>query len=100
MGEHDALELGAGVAGVLDDAAALDVAGLVAHKRAALARLDMLELDDGVDLVLDARPRPFLKSAVEMVGIATFLLWAERTSVQITYDRNYTLADGEPAASA
>lgn len=60
-GEHNALELGAGVAGVLDDAAALDVAGLVAHKRAALARLDMLELDDGVDLVLNAETEAVLE---------------------------------------
>ena len=60
-GEHDALELGAGVAGVLDDAAALDVAGLVAHKCAALARLDMLELDDGVDLVLNAETEAVLE---------------------------------------
>ena len=60
-GEHDALELGAGVAGVLDDAAALDVAGLVAHESAALARLDVLELDDGVDLVLNAETEAVLE---------------------------------------
>ena len=40
------IELRAGVEGVVDHAAGLDVLELSAYKRAALARLHMLELDD------------------------------------------------------
>ena len=47
LGEQlDALELGAGVASLLDYATGLDVLGLVADKSAALAGLDVLELDE------------------------------------------------------
>ena len=55
LGEGDALKLGTGVAGLLDHAARLEVLGLVAHECAALTRLDVLELDDGTDLVLNAQ---------------------------------------------
>ena len=46
------IELRAGVEGVVDHAAGLDVLELGAYKRAALARLHMLELDDGAHLAV------------------------------------------------
>ena len=59
--ELDALELGTGVAGILDHAAGLQILGLVAHEGATLAGLDVLELDDGVDLVLDLETHAVLE---------------------------------------
>ena len=78
-GEGNALELRASVAGLLDNTTSPEVLGLIANERTALARLDMLELDDSAILSLILRPRPFLKSAVVMLAMITFLTLSGKT---------------------
>ena len=52
LGVHP-LELLAGAEGLVDDRAGVEVLQLRAHERAALAGLDVLELDDAPDAALD-----------------------------------------------
>ena len=59
--ELHAVELRACIAGLVDRAAIAQVLDLVAHECAALARLDMLELDDRVVLVADLEAHAVLE---------------------------------------
>src|SRR6478736_10356188 len=55
------LDLDAGVEGLVDDLARQDVLELGAHERGALARLDVLELDDGPQLALEVEDQAVLQ---------------------------------------
>ena len=59
--ELHVLKLGAGVAGLVDHAAGLEVTDLVADKGTALAGLDVLELNDRVVLVVDLEAHAVLE---------------------------------------
>src|SRR5690348_1489084 len=55
------VHLDAGVEGAVDDLARHDVLQLAAHEGAALARLDMLELDDGPELAVEVQRHAVLQ---------------------------------------
>jgi len=59
--ELHALELRTSVAGLVDGTAGLEVLDLVADERATLARLDVLELDNGVVLAVDLETHAVLE---------------------------------------
>ena len=59
--DRGGLDLGAGVEGLVDGLVGLDVLQLGAHERGALARLHVLELDDGPELAFDVENHAVLQ---------------------------------------